>query len=86
MLETIDAVDGNDIKLVFTTRQKPDVVPDSYVTELASGKTTKLTNNVNYTPWFQQLKVERFQVVRVDGFKFWVKVTTPPKASGTTRK
>lgn len=82
MLESIDAVDGDDVKLVFTTRQKQDVVPDSYVTDLASGTVTKLTNNVNRTPWYQQLKVERFQVTRVDGFKFWVKVTTPPKHAG----
>jgi dipeptidyl aminopeptidase/acylaminoacyl peptidase len=82
MLETIDAVDGDNIGLVFTTRQKSDVVPDSYATDLASGKSTKLTNNVNSAPWFQQLKVERFQVTRVDGLKFWVKVTTPPKHTG----
>src|SRR5207244_5895459 len=70
------------IKLVFTTRQKKDVIPDSYLTDLQSGKVTKLTNNVNHTPWHNQLKVERFQVTRVDGFRFWVKVTTPPKAAG----
>jgi dipeptidyl aminopeptidase/acylaminoacyl peptidase len=82
MLESIDAIDGDDVRLIFTTRQKSDVVPDSYVTELATGKTTKLTNNVNRFAWFQQLKVERFQVTRVDGFKFWVKVTTPAKRDG----
>jgi dipeptidyl aminopeptidase/acylaminoacyl peptidase len=82
MTETIDAVDGDDVKLVFTTRQKSDVVPDSYVTELASGKVTKLTNNVDLTPWFHQLKTERFQVTRVDGFKFWVRLTLPPKHEG----
>ena len=80
--ETIDAVDGNDIKRVFTTRQKRDVVPDSYMTELATGKVTKLTNNVDKTPWFHDLKVERFRVTRVDGFKFWVKVTTPAEGDG----
>src|SRR6202011_4632118 len=31
LLETIDAVDGDDIKIVFTTRQKEKVVPDSYL-------------------------------------------------------
>jgi dipeptidyl aminopeptidase/acylaminoacyl peptidase len=82
MLETIEAVDGNDIRRVFTTRQKSNVVPDSYMTELATGKVTKLTNNVDKTPWFHELKVERFRVTRVDGFKFWVKVTTPPKSTG----
>ena len=82
LLETIDAVDGDDVTRVFTTRQKADVVPDSYVTELATGKTTKLTNNVDHSPWHRELKVQRFQVKRVDGFKFNVKVTTPPKATG----
>jgi dipeptidyl aminopeptidase/acylaminoacyl peptidase len=82
LLETIDAVDGDDVHLVFTTRQKQDVVPDSYVTDLATKNVTKLTNNVNPAPWSNELKVQRFQVTRVDGFKFWVKVTTPPKAAG----
>ena len=81
MLESIDGVDP-DFKHVFTTRQKTNVVPDSYMTDLATGKATKLTNNVDKTPWFHDLKVERIKVTRVDGFKFWVKVTLPPKATG----
>ncbi len=80
-LETVDAVDPQ-FKWVVTTRQKPTVVPDSYLTDLATGKSTKLTHNVDKTPWFHELKTERFKVTRVDGFKFWVKVTLPPKAAG----
>jgi dipeptidyl aminopeptidase/acylaminoacyl peptidase len=82
MIESVDAVDGNDVKLVFTTRQKKDVVPDSYVTDLQSGQSSKLTNNVDHSPWVHKLQVQRFQVTRADGFKFWVKVTTPPKVEG----
>src|SRR5204863_8191646 len=84
MLETIDAVDGNggEIGLVFTTRQKENVVPDSYMTELTTGRVTKLTNNTDHAPWYHKLRVQRFQVTRVDGFKFWVKVTLPSKAEG----
>jgi dipeptidyl aminopeptidase/acylaminoacyl peptidase len=82
MTETIDAVDGDDIKLVFTTRQMRNVVPDSYLNDLQSGKVTKLTNNVDHTPWYHQLNVQRFQVTRVDGFKCWVKVTAPAKHDG----
>ncbi|HEV3204954.1 MAG TPA: prolyl oligopeptidase family serine peptidase, partial [Gemmataceae bacterium] len=82
MLETIDAVNGDDIKLVFTTRQKLDVVPDSFLNDLQTGNVTKLTNNVNHTPWYNQLPVQRFQVTRIDGFKFRVKVTTPAKPEG----
>jgi len=82
LLETIDAVDSDEIKFVFTTRQKDKVVPDSYLTDLESGMTKKLTSNIDYTPWYHDLKVQRFQVTRVDGFKFWVKVTTSPNATG----
>ena len=38
MTESIDAVDGDDIRYVFTTRQKSTVVPDSYRIELATGR------------------------------------------------
>jgi len=82
LLETIDAVDGDDIKVVFTTRQNKDVVPDSYLNDLANGKTEKLTNNVDHATWYHQLKVMKLQVTRVDGFKFWVKVTLPPDSEG----
>jgi dipeptidyl aminopeptidase/acylaminoacyl peptidase len=82
VLETIDAVDGDSIQVVFTTRQKKDLVPDSYRNDLATGADEKLTANVDPAPWFHELKVERFQVTRVDGFKFFVKVTTAPKAAG----
>jgi len=67
---------------VFTTKQATKVVPDSYMTDLATGQTTKLTKNVDRTPWFHELKTERIRVTRADGFKFWVKVTTSPKATG----
>ncbi|MDY3562858.1 prolyl oligopeptidase family serine peptidase [Gemmata sp. JC673] len=80
--ETVDAVDGDDITRVFTTRQNTKVVPNCFMTEPATGKVTKLTNNVDRAPWFHELKTERFRVTRVDGFKFWVKVTLPPKAEG----
>jgi dipeptidyl aminopeptidase/acylaminoacyl peptidase len=80
MMESIEAVDGDDVTRVFTTRQKADVVPDSYMISLADGTATKLTDNVDRTAWHRKLKVERFQVTRVDGFRFWVKVTRPPDA------
>ncbi len=79
--ETIDAVDTSDVKAIFTTRQKPDVVPDSYKTEVPKGPTTKLTDNVDPSAWHHKLKIERIRVTRTDGFKFWVKVTLPPDAA-----
>ncbi len=82
MLESIDTVDGNDVRQVFTTRQNKNVVPDSFQTDLKTGKVTRLTNNVDPTPWYRQVREQRFQVTRIDGFKFWVKVTTGPTANG----
>jgi dipeptidyl aminopeptidase/acylaminoacyl peptidase len=82
LFETIHAVDSDDVRLVYTTRQKSDVVPDSYVTDLAQGQSEKLTNNVNPAPWLTTLRTLRFQVTRVDGFKFWVRVTMPSDRAG----
>ncbi|MBP3957085.1 S9 family peptidase [Gemmata sp. G18] len=82
VLETVDGVDGDDVKYVFTTRQKSNVVPNSYVTDVGTGKATKLTDNVEKSAWFHELKTERFRATRADGIKFWVKVTRSPKAEG----
>jgi hypothetical protein len=80
--ETLQTVDADDIKQVFTSRQERDEPPNYYVRDLASGAATKLTDNVNQTPWFNQFKVENLIATRVDGFKFRVKVTTPPNRTG----
>ncbi|MDA7950948.1 MAG: prolyl oligopeptidase family serine peptidase [Pirellulaceae bacterium] len=78
MLEKILATGGNNITEVYTSRELKTVVPDSYVYNLEKKSRTKLTNNVNYTPWFGKLVTERFRVERVDGKQFWVKVTKNP--------
>jgi len=83
VLETIDTVDGDNLKFVFTTRQKKDVVPDCYRHDLATGNVEKLTDNADRTPGFsKKMQTQRFQVTREDGFKFWVKVTLPAGAKG----
>jgi dipeptidyl aminopeptidase/acylaminoacyl peptidase len=83
VLETIDTVDSDDVKFIFTTRQKKDMVPDCYRTELASGNVEKLTDNADRTPGFaKKMQSQRIQVTREDGFKFWVKVTLPTGAKG----
>ena len=77
MLETIDAVDGDDVKprlhhaaeagrrarfVHDRAGQRQGHQADQQRRSRRRGSTT--------------LKIERFQVTRVDGFKFWVKVTT----------
>ena len=80
--ETLDAINGNDPTCVFVTRQSPLVPPNTFKIALDGGAATKLTDNVDRSPWVRKLKVERIRVTRADGFKFWVKVTTPPGAAG----
>jgi hypothetical protein len=82
MTETIDGVDADDVTMVFTTRQKSDVVPNSFVTDLKSGNSSQLTNNVDANPWYHKLKNERIQFTRCDGFRFSGRVTLPPDAKG----
>jgi dipeptidyl aminopeptidase/acylaminoacyl peptidase len=83
VLETIDTIDGDNLRVVFTTRQKKDVVPDCYRHDLASGNIEKLTDNADRTPGFsKKMATQRIQVTREDGFKFSVKVTLPAGAKG----
>lgn len=79
MTESIDGVDGDDARYVFTTRQSSEMPPNTFVTELATGKSEQLTQNEDPAPWAKKLHVQRFRVTRNDGFRFWVKVTTPDK-------
>lgn len=72
MLEQMSSVDNDDVNKLFVTREMRDVVQDSYVIDVATGEEEKLTDNQNYAPWYAKLIVERFQVERVDGIKFWV--------------
>jgi dipeptidyl aminopeptidase/acylaminoacyl peptidase len=82
LLESIDAVDADDVNVVFTTRQKADVPPNSFMIDLKSGNATQLTENADHNPWFHKLKTERIQFTRCDGFRFSGRVTLPPDAKG----
>ncbi|MDA7978668.1 MAG: prolyl oligopeptidase family serine peptidase [Pirellulales bacterium] len=68
----------DDLDHFYTSRQSTNVVPDFFMYVHGEDDVQKLTNNKNFTPWFQKLETERFQVTRVDGFKFWVSVTKNP--------
>lgn len=77
MFETISAVlDADSSKLVLN-RQSPDVLPDNWLFDRSSKELRQLTKNTDYYAAVSQNPRYRFQVTRVDGFKFWVSVTTP---------
>lgn len=71
-LSTFVAPSGEEPGFVVITKQMSEVVPDSYVIPLDTKEPKKLTDNKNYAPWYGKLEKIRFQVERVDGFKFWV--------------
>ena len=70
---------------IFTTRQRAAEVPNSFVRNLQTGEIRPLTRNTDFTPEITRAKRYRFQVKRVDGFKFWVRVTLPPGYEKGTR-
>lgn len=78
--ETLEGFD-DEVSTVYTTRRS-GAVSDAYMTDVPSGKSTKLTNNVDPAPWARKLKVERFTATRVDGVRINIRVTLPPDAKG----
>lgn len=75
-VESIDGIlDSRGSRFVIS-RQTATETPQNFLFE--GGKRGKqLTNNKDYAPDLTEAKRYRFQVTRVDGFKFWVKVTAP---------
>lgn len=74
----VDAGGSSEMDHFYTSRQNTNTPPNFYMYVKGKEDATKLTDNKNFTPWFQKLETERFQVTRVDGFKFWVTVTKNP--------
>jgi dipeptidyl aminopeptidase/acylaminoacyl peptidase len=85
MYETVSQIMDDDLTQLMITRQSPTMVPDSYLLDVASGTARKLTNNRDFAPDITNAIRERFQVTRVDGFKFWVNVTLPASYVEGTR-
>ncbi|MCH7903113.1 MAG: prolyl oligopeptidase family serine peptidase [Armatimonadetes bacterium] len=80
--ETLQAVLGEGVGQIVVQRQSKTTLPDSHLINTSTGDSKKLTKNKEYRPEMTELKVERFQVTRPDGFKFWVKATMPEWWSG----
>ncbi len=75
--EVTTALD-DDLSVLFTTRQTPSMIADSYARDMAGGALKKLTANRDYSPEITSAKRMRFQVERVDGLKLWLNLTLPP--------
>jgi dipeptidyl aminopeptidase/acylaminoacyl peptidase len=62
---------------LIISRETRTEVPNSYLRDTKTGKLRRLTHNFDPAPEVTAAKRMRFQVERVDGFKFFVRVTIP---------
>jgi dipeptidyl aminopeptidase/acylaminoacyl peptidase len=75
--EFVTALDDDYSQFIYT-HESPTVVPDAWLKTVASGTTTKLTNNKDVAPEVTQAQRKRMLVTRPrDDLKFWVDVTMP---------
>ena len=82
--ETVTAVLDDDASRLIVERETATTVPDSYLRD-ASGKSTRLTNNRDYTPEFTALQRKRIWITRADGFRFLINLTLPQNYQAGTR-
>ncbi len=75
--ESLVTPTDDDCTAFIVSRESRTEVPNSYLRDGKTGKLTRLTDNVDPAPEVTSAKRMRIQVERVDGFKFWVRVTIP---------
>lgn len=78
-------LDEAGVTKVVIQRQSRTMPPNYYLLDLSTKQEKALTNNRDYTPEITRAQRYRVQVTRADGFKFWVRVTTPANHSKGTR-
>jgi dipeptidyl aminopeptidase/acylaminoacyl peptidase len=85
MNERILQIMDDDANELMISREGPTTIADSYLLNTSTGAERKLTNNINYAQEISDGTFERFQVTRVDGFKFWVSILRPADQQEGTR-
>ena len=76
-LESAGAILDDDLSKIIINRQTATDVPNDWIRDTKSGTQSRLSDNDDPAPEMTRAKRLRFQVTRVDGFKFWVNVTIP---------
>jgi dipeptidyl aminopeptidase/acylaminoacyl peptidase len=80
--ERLLAILDDDATQLLVNLESPTDVPDSYVRDTRGGTDRQLTQNIDYTPDITGAERRRYEVTRVDGFKFAVDVTLPQNWNG----
>jgi dipeptidyl aminopeptidase/acylaminoacyl peptidase len=81
--ESIVALLDNQAKRAIILRQSPTERPDYYVLDVASKKTTRLTNLPDPSPFFSSVKAERITYKRPDGTQLNGTMYLPPNYDRT---
>ena len=85
MVETVGAPLDDDFSRAIVTREGPKTVPDSYLRDMKTGQSTKLTNNRDMTPEVTNAIRKKIQVKRVDGITFYVDLALPADYKAGTK-
>ena len=73
----VTALDDDYSQYIYT-HESPTTIPDAYLRDTKTGRSTQLTRNVDVAPEVTHAQHKRMQVTRPrDGVKFWVDVTLP---------
>lgn len=83
--ESIGAPLDDDFTRAVVVRETRTEVANSYLRDLKSGATTRLTSNTDVTPEFTKAIRRRVVVTRPDGISFVVRVTLPADYKEGTR-
>ena len=75
--EALQAVLDADLGSIAISRQSATEVPNSWIRDTTANTQRQATHNADPAPSVTAAERLRFQVTRVDGFKFWVNVTIP---------
>ena len=75
--ESLLAVLDDDLSQFVISRESKTKVPQSHLYDARSKEAKVLTRNLDPAPEVTRARRLRFQVTRVDGFKFWVNATVP---------
>ena len=75
--ERVRAIFDNNLDKYIISREAPTVIADFYLVDRASGRETRLTNNIDFSPEITNARYEMIEVKRLDGVRFWATIVLP---------
>lgn len=76
--ERVGTALDDDLEQIMVNRETRTEISNTFMHNLKTGEVRKMTNNIDYSPEITRAQRREYTVERVDGFKFFVRVTLPP--------